>query len=87
MTGKSDGTVQTFDALNRMTRYQNGSSYVTYAYYPDDMRKGKKVGIFVIILFGIPWFYKLQKAVTCHPPKNLPQKLMFFTMVIVSLEV
>jgi len=44
MTGKSDGTAQTFDALNRMTRYQNGSSYATYTYYPDDMRKSKKVG-------------------------------------------
>jgi len=44
MTGKSDGTVQTFDALGRMTRYQNGSSYITYTYYPDDMRKSKKVG-------------------------------------------
>ena len=44
MTGKSDGTVQTFDTLNRMTRYQKGGSYVTYAYYPDGMRKSKKVG-------------------------------------------
>jgi len=44
MTGKTDGTVQTFDALNRMTRYQKGSSYVTYTYYPDDMRKSKKAG-------------------------------------------
>jgi len=45
MTGKTDGTAQTFDALNRMTRYQNGSSYATYTYYPDDMRKSKKVGV------------------------------------------
>ena len=44
MTGKTDGTVQTFDALNRMIRYQKGSSYVTYTYYPDDMRKSKKAG-------------------------------------------
>ena len=33
--------VQTFDALNHMTRYQKGSSYVTYSYYPDNMRKSK----------------------------------------------
>lgn len=45
MTGKSDGTVQTFDSLNRMTSYKSSDGVTTtYSYYPDDMRKSKKVG-------------------------------------------
>ena len=45
MTGKSDGTMQTFDVLNRMTSYKSSDGITTtYSYYPDDMRKSKKVG-------------------------------------------
>jgi len=43
MTGKSDGTVQVFDALDRMTQYQKGSIIANYTYYPDDMRKNKGI--------------------------------------------
>lgn len=45
MTGKSDGTVKTFDNLNRMTGYLSANGVTTtYSYYPDNMRKSKKVG-------------------------------------------
>lgn len=33
-----------FDALNRMTCYNDGTRNVSYTYYPDNMRKSKKVG-------------------------------------------
>lgn len=33
-----------FDDLNRMTCYNDGTTNVSYTYYPDNMRKSKKVG-------------------------------------------
>lgn len=45
MTGKSDGADQTFDNLNRTTRYKSSEGITTTnSYYHDDMRKSKKVG-------------------------------------------
>ena|GEM_PF-761990 len=41
MISKTGGIAQIYDALNRMTRYQNGSIDVSYTYYPDNMRKSK----------------------------------------------
>lgn len=45
LTGKSDGIVQVFDELNRMTSYKSTDGTTTiYSYYPDNMRMSKKVG-------------------------------------------
>ena len=45
MIGKSDGTVQTFDNLNRMVSYKSDEGVTTaYSYYPNDMRRSKKTG-------------------------------------------
>ena len=44
MRSKTGGVEQTFDLLNRMTSYKNGTVTTDYTYYPDDMRKSKQVG-------------------------------------------
>ncbi len=46
MTSKTGGkaATQTFDLLNRMTRYQKGGTDAAYTYNPNDMRASKTVG-------------------------------------------
>lgn len=45
MLSKSDGITQVFDVLNRIIKFTSSNDITTvYEYYPDDMRKSKKVG-------------------------------------------
>jgi len=44
LLSKTDGTVQTFDVLNRMTSYKKGTGAASvYTYYPDNTRKSKQI--------------------------------------------
>jgi RHS repeat-associated protein len=41
MTARPNGITQTYDVLNRMVSYKNGTKTTGYRYYADDMRKSK----------------------------------------------
>lgn len=43
-SGSQTSQTQKFDALNRMTSYNDGITNVSYTYYPDNLRKSKTSG-------------------------------------------